>query len=494
MPMRTLVAALLSLTVLAAPSAAAAAQRYAAPAGSGTSCTAGLPCAVDVAINGAVDGDEVIVTPGDYGSPAAALTDGFEIINRDIDVHGVAGQPRPRLFFSVNAGLWIAALYVEADAASVRYLTIEQAGTEYALWLERGTVEQVAAHTSGASACFVGGFMGTSRLRDATCRTTAAGAAAVVTEMGGGGPPITHTLRNVTAYASGAGTHGLRVISSDGTLQVTVNVFNSILRGELADVVAQTNEPTTTATVNLARSNYDSALETGDGTSAVTDPGTAGNQTAPPLFVNAGAGDLHQRPGSPTVDTGARDPVNGPFDLDGDPRTLGASTDIGADELVPAPAPPPPSPPTPRPPSPPSPPGPQARDLAPPTLSALRLKPAAFRARGRRAGTRIGYRLSEPASLRFTVERRAIGRRVGGRCVKPNRRNRGRRRCSRYVPLPGSFTRAGQAGDNGFRFAGRLRGRALRPGRHRLVGVPTDAARNEGRPSRAGFRILRRRR
>jgi hypothetical protein len=40
----------------------------------------------------------------------------------------------------------------------------------------------------------------------------------------------------------------------------------------------------------------------------------------------------------------------------------------------------------------------------------------------------------------------------GGRCVKPTEANRHARKCQRRVTLSGSFTRAGSAGANGFRF------------------------------------------
>ena len=108
-----------------------------------------------------------------------------------------------------------------------------------------------------------------------------------------------------------------------------------------------------------------------------------------------------------------------------------------------------------------------------------------------RAGTRASYSLSRPARVRFTVERQTVGRRVGGRCVASRRSNGGRPRCTRYVALGGSFSRSGAAGQNAFRFTGRLSGRTLAPGRYRLVGVPTDAAGDVGAPSRARFRVLR---
>jgi hypothetical protein len=107
-------------------------------------------------------------------------------------------------------------------------------------------------------------------------------------------------------------------------------------------------------------------------------------------------------------------------------------------------------------------------------------------------GSRVSYRLSEAAPVTFTVERRAAGRRVGGRCVRPTRANRRRPRCTRYVRVRGSFIHRGRAGANSFKFTGRLAGRKLSPARYRLVGIAKDAAGNISTPARASFRIVRR--
>src|SRR6187200_3426877 len=77
-----------------APAALAAAQRYATPTGSGTACTSASPCALTQALGGAGGGDEVIVNPGDYSLTATPL------FPSQITIHGVVGQPRPRLLFS----------------------------------------------------------------------------------------------------------------------------------------------------------------------------------------------------------------------------------------------------------------------------------------------------------------------------------------------------------------------------------------------------------
>jgi hypothetical protein len=139
------------------------------------------------------------------------------------------------------------------------------------------------------------------------------------------------------------------------------------------------------------------------------------------------------------------------------------------------------------------------RDTVKPVVSALAMSPIAFRAApsgGSIAaagfGTRVSYRLSEPARTTFTVKRPAPGRRVGRRCVAPRRSNRRRRKCTRFVAVPGSFARDGVIGANRFRFTGRLRGRKLRPGSYRLRATARDVAENVSRPASRSFRIVRR--
>lgn len=96
------------------------------------------------------------------------------------------------------------------------------------------------------------------------------------------------------------------------------------------------------------------------------------------------------------------------------------------------------------------------------SLTALTVRPASFRAlrRGasvvRKGGAQVTFTLSEAARLTFGV-RRASG-----------------------VTLKGSFSVAGKAGGNRLRFSGRLRGRALRPGRYSLVAQARTA---DGRTS-----------
>jgi hypothetical protein len=100
----------------------------------------------------------------------------------------------------------------------------------------------------------------------------------------------------------------------------------------------------------------------------------------------------------------------------------------------------------------------------------------------------VAYTLSEAASTAWSVDRKAIGVRKGGRC-RAGKPKRGKKRCTRWVHQTGGFQRVSLAGANIFRFTGRLGGKRLAPASYRLVAVATDAAGNRSGPVRRPFRI-----
>jgi DNA-binding beta-propeller fold protein YncE len=134
----------------------------------------------------------------------------------------------------------------------------------------------------------------------------------------------------------------------------------------------------------------------------------------------------------------------------------------------------------------------------PAVLSSLAIKPSAFTAAAggptvvvkpsSRVGATVTYRLSAAASVSFVVAHAVAGRRqkVNGRtrCVAPTRRNAHAGTCVRVLTV-GSFTQAGAAGANSFRFSGRINGARLPAGSgYALTATPAG-----GTPVKATFRI-----
>jgi hypothetical protein len=88
------------------------------------------------------------------------------------------------------------------------------------------------------------------------------------------------------------------------------------------------------------------------------------------------------------------------------------------------------------------------------------------------------------------VERRARGIRKGRRCIAGRARH-GRKPCTRYVRVKGTFSHSDAAGLNTFSFMGRIRGKSLKPARYRLVAIARDLSGNVSAPARRPFRVKR---
>jgi uncharacterized repeat protein (TIGR01451 family) len=81
-------------------------------------------------------------------------------------------------------------------------------------------------------------------------------------------------------------------------------------------------------------------------------------------------------------------------------------------------------------------------------------------------GTLVSYRNTQISTTTFTVFQRVRGVRKGKRCVAAPRKKP--KNCTRFVRR-GTFVHADTAGQNRFRFTGRVRGKTLKPGRYRLT-------------------------
>jgi hypothetical protein len=83
-------------------------------------------------------------------------------------------------------------------------------------------------------------------------------------------------------------------------------------------------------------------------------------------------------------------------------------------------------------------------------------------------GTTFRFKLDRAAQVRFAFSQLVTGRRVGGRCVKATKTNRSKARCER-AQAAGTLNVTGKAEANTVAFSGKISGRALKPGRYRML-------------------------
>ncbi len=323
---------------------ALAGTRYAAPTaqGSGNCSSPANACTLAQAVSGSSQGDAVVVAgdEGTYGTSSTPLVATIADPAPDApgSIEGAPGQPRPVIYTDAEQGFDLfgtATVAGQQAATSVSDLEIVElaSGLPTALEVNGNVDHAVVRSPNGAyQACEPAGLPPpqTEVISDSLCAAndgTALGEAAT-------GSPQTQsvTLRNDTLFATGLNARGIEY--SIGTFTVHVTATNVIARGESEDVVANQFSGGSVS-VTLDHSNYASVFQGGG--AAATPAGSGSNQTASPSFVGAGSGDFHEAPGSPTIDAGVVDPANGATDLDGNPRTIASSTDIGAYEAAEAP-------------------------------------------------------------------------------------------------------------------------------------------------------------
>jgi len=299
-------------------------QRYAGPTGTGSLCSSAYPCSLRTAVENAFSGDEIIVKPGDY-SLTSTLCD-----PHIITIHGIAGQPRPQIAFTGagQQGLWL------TNGSTLRYVEVDQNGQGDVSALYAGassTVDQVIARASGLGTTAVahGGTIRNSIV-------VASGTGGIAVHTGTSGGSATSGYRHLTAIATCSGGVAIKVSAGLGG-NATVDASNVIARGGGggASLSVATDNGGATATLNIDHSNFGASGTVG--AFAAIAKGN-GNQSIVPTFVNAATGDYHQAPGSVTVGAGMEDLYSGTLDVDGQPRSIGLTTDIGADELALAPA------------------------------------------------------------------------------------------------------------------------------------------------------------
>jgi hypothetical protein len=332
------IAALCTALLLVSAAEASAAVRFAAPGGTAaasTACEQANPCSLLNAADrfapntGLAAGDEIVVEPGNYDlGPQEVI-----VPQEETRIHGVAGEPRPIITIHGDGGT--GAFLVNEAGDTLRWLEIVSLGRRTGLALDvPGIVDEVVVRaTTNLAACNAEDGL----LRDSACLSAGDGGTALGISMNVGQTDKVR-LRNVTAIATGANSHGLDVEAA-GDDELSVDAVGVLARGTAEDVFAGAfSRPPAfpigaRVTVNLDHSDFaqiKTENDAGGGTATVTGPGSGTNITAEPLLAADG---YHELLGSPTIDQGATDPSSGTTDVDGEQRVFGPGADIGADEF-----------------------------------------------------------------------------------------------------------------------------------------------------------------
>jgi PKD domain len=129
-----------------------------------------------------------------------------------------------------------------------------------------------------------------------------------------------------------------------------------------------------------------------------------------------------------------------------------------------------------------------------PVLGKPKAVPKKFRAKPKgkakgKFGTTFRYTVNETGTVRFAIERKKVGRLVGGKCKPLTKKNAGRKKCPIFKTV-GSRSQQAKAGANQLKWNGRLKGKPLPPGSYRATVVATDSAGGRSAPQTIGFRIL----
>jgi hypothetical protein len=271
-----------------------ASSQYVSPSGLDTNAgTQPLPKkTIQAAINASLDGDSVVLEDGSFTGPG----------NIDLDFAG-----RSLTVTSLN-GPAKSIIDCKASAASQhRAFNLHSGETNVLL---SGLTIQNGYESSSGGGLFLSGAQVT--VQNCVLRNNVAGNGGAVFNYSGS----IVTLINCTLIGNGANSGG-GVYSYPGS---TVNLTNDIFYGDIGGEIYGADNQVTFCDV---QGGYTAVNSSGDPVF------TVGNIKADPLFVNAAAGDLHLKPGSPCLGVGTT--VGAPA-LDAEGKTRLSPPSLGAYE------------------------------------------------------------------------------------------------------------------------------------------------------------------
>jgi hypothetical protein len=366
----------------------------------------------------------------------------------------------------------------------------------------------------GVTGVSAGPAAGPSVVSDSVVTSTASGGQAALASKSSSSSDVgALTLRNVTAVAGGSGASGLEAQAYAGAQFAgapgSIDARNVIVRGAGTDLKSDPpanpcpgGDVCPAGAVKVGHSNFVTS-------SGAVDSGSLGhNQSTDPLLVNpvVGAGqDFHiSSSSSPAIGAGTPDANDGPTDRDGvthpNPPSIGAYEFVGST--------PPPSGGN-APPAGTTAGGPTTTGGGQGTLptkasisglgesnTIFAVGPASTplsaqtAARRHKRGTVFSFRVDQSATVKIAIQSTARGRRVGRRCKPDSPRLHHKPSCTRTITIA-TLTRTARAGINRVAFTGRIRNKALTPGRYRAALTAIDAA-GASVPRSLSFTVVKR--
>lgn len=216
----------------------------------------------------------------------------------------------------------------------MRHLEVDQAGGAAAFTVFGvgfgDVVDDVIARAGASTA--IACFFRDDTVTNTICASTGSGGTAIQTQANLAA--ATMIFRNVTAVSSGAFSTGILLQAFSGHA-LNALLVNTIAQGVSTGLSVMTDSSASVSSVaHISYSDIPTRTTSGTG---VTIDDQGHNLTAAATFANLAGGDLHELASSVTVNNGVDDAANGTVDLDGNPRSLGPATDIGAYEFPEAP-------------------------------------------------------------------------------------------------------------------------------------------------------------
>jgi hypothetical protein len=330
--------AALALTL---PATAAAATRYAAPTPAGVSdCSSPAnACWLRSAVDGAAQGDRVVVLPGTYWL-SSTLTPISDV--------SVSGQPGSRPVIRMTGPGSLGDYEGLNKPVTVSNLELRSSGQQPLVTLG---VNATLSHVIVQMTVVVDGLVAVTatpgaRLADDVIRALGWGAptGVRVVALPPGSPGVTTLLNDTVVSTEGV---AIEVTSGSTTLppphcagfQADASLVNVIAHGRLGglETDSSNSSPADCAPQSLVTAKYSNYDGVRAYNGAVTNGGH--NQTGiavtnPGAIFRAYPTNLHERPGAPTINAGYSQGLES-TDLDGNPRIIGPAADIGAYELRP---------------------------------------------------------------------------------------------------------------------------------------------------------------